>query len=289
MTRSRSSVKRLARALAASLMLAGAVTAIAPAAASAATCQSWSGLQPPSPGTDSNQLNAIAVLSPCNAWAVGSFDNGSGDQTLAEHWNGATWKVVATPSPGTTQSVLDSVRAVSASSIWAVGFYFNGSVDKTLILHWNGHAWNHVTSPSPGSGNALTSVGASSASNAWAVGSVFNGSNRTLILRWNGHKWAQVSSPNPGGAQRRDILDSVTAISGSNAWAAGSFDDGDSASEQVLLLHWNGSSWKPVTGPKVGAANELFAVGASSASNIWAVGDYFSNGGAFQALAIHCC
>src|SRR5436309_1613241 len=105
---------RVARALSVSLMIAGAATGIgsaaagaaavsftaAPAAAAAASCQSWSGVQPPSPGADVTQLNGVAVQSPCNAWAVGSFDNGTGSQTLTEHWNGATWKVVPSPDPG---------------------------------------------------------------------------------------------------------------------------------------------------------------------------------------------
>lgn len=73
-------VQRLARALAVTLMLAGFATGTVPAAASAATCQSWSGLQPPSPGADGNELGGVAVLSPCNAWTVGSLNNSSGQQ-----------------------------------------------------------------------------------------------------------------------------------------------------------------------------------------------------------------
>jgi ABC-type sugar transport system substrate-binding protein len=42
---------RVAAALAAPLMLAGVLTGLGPAAASAATCQAWTGgQQPPSPG-----------------------------------------------------------------------------------------------------------------------------------------------------------------------------------------------------------------------------------------------
>jgi hypothetical protein len=189
MAHSRSAAWRLAKASAVCLMMAGAVTGIAPAAASAATCQSWSGAQPPSPGADNNQLNAIAVLSACDAWTVGSFDSGSGSQTLIEHWNGHTWK--------------------------------------------------------------------------------------------------QASSPNLGGSTGRDTLGGVTATSASNAWAVGGYDNGSTA-ETVLILHWNGSTWKPVTGPRLGTDNELFAVAASSRSSVWAVGD-FSDGGNSRALAVHCC
>lgn len=116
-------------ALIVSLLLAGAMTGIGPAgpagravasAASASTCRPWSGLQPPSPGSSPVQLNSVAVLSPCDAWAVGSFRGSGGDQTLTEHWNGASWRVLASPSPGTS-AVLNGVRAVSPTSAWAVG------------------------------------------------------------------------------------------------------------------------------------------------------------------------
>ena len=132
------------------LMLAGVVTGTIPAAASAATCQSWSGLQPPSPGADSNELSGVAVLSPCNAWTVGSFENGGGQQTLVEHWNGAAWTVVPSPDPGSADDGLAGVRAVSASDIWAVGADDNPGIEQTLIVHWDGHTWAHVTSPNPG-------------------------------------------------------------------------------------------------------------------------------------------
>lgn len=47
---------RLVRMLAAPLMLAGVLTALQEAPASALTCQAWTGVQPPSPG----QVNELA-------------------------------------------------------------------------------------------------------------------------------------------------------------------------------------------------------------------------------------
>jgi hypothetical protein len=161
---------RLARASAAPLIMAGAVAAIAPAGASAATCQSWTGAQPASPGAFA-QLSSVAVLSSCNAWAVGFYRTPGAVQSLIEHWNGASWEIVASPDPGTAGNVLFGVRAASPSSIWAVGSYSNTSGgDKTLILRWNGRTWQQVTSPSPGDSDDLHAVRAVSASDVWAVG-----------------------------------------------------------------------------------------------------------------------
>src|SRR5690348_12151749 len=71
MTHLRGPAGRLARALTIALLLAGAVTASGPVAASVAACGSWTGAQPPSPSTMNNVLDGVAVLAPCDAWAVG--------------------------------------------------------------------------------------------------------------------------------------------------------------------------------------------------------------------------
>src|SRR5579859_7179032 len=158
------------RIFAAALVLAGTVPGVVPAAASAATCPSWSGPQPPSPG-DSNQLTGVTVLSPCDAWAVGYYFSSGSQQTLIEHWNGAAWTVVTSPSPGTTANILYGVRARSSSDIWAVGAYNHGDNKLPLIERWNGHAWKQVAGPSAGANSRLVAVRAVSAGDAWAVGS----------------------------------------------------------------------------------------------------------------------
>ena len=64
----------------------------------------------------------MAVLSPCNAWAVGSYGNGTTDQTLIERWNGSAWKQVPSPDPGGSAvfNILSGVAATSSSNAWAV-------------------------------------------------------------------------------------------------------------------------------------------------------------------------
>ncbi|HLJ91963.1 MAG TPA: hypothetical protein VKU02_02090 [Gemmataceae bacterium] len=60
----------------------------------------------PSPTINSSALNATAVISSSDMWAVGSFaPPGSGlPQPLAEHFNGTTWNAVpmAALPPGIT-------------------------------------------------------------------------------------------------------------------------------------------------------------------------------------------
>jgi hypothetical protein len=135
---------RRLRILVALLLSAGALAGITPVVASASTveasastCVGWTGVQPPSPGTDSNSLLGVAVVSPCNAWAVGDYYNGTADQTLIEHWNGTSWKQVTSPNPGgsSDDSSLGGVAATSSTNAWAVGDYYNGTTDQTLATH----------------------------------------------------------------------------------------------------------------------------------------------------------
>jgi hypothetical protein len=258
---------RRAGVFTAAALVAVALTGIAPAGASASTCAAWTGVQPPNPGTSSNELNGVAVLSSCNAWAVGGYSSGSGGQTLILHWNGAVWQQVTSPNPA-FGNVLVGVAAISATNIWAVGTSSPPTgAEQTLILHWNGTVWQQVASPSPSSaGNFLIGVAATSASNAWAVGYFFTGTGgtNTLIEHWNGTAWRRVTSPSVADG----FIAGVTATSASNTWAVG----GGQFGGPPFILHWNGAAWRRVVISGAGQGDVLNGVAATSSRNAWAVG-----------------
>jgi len=254
----------------AALIAAGTLAGAGVSSALAAGCQSWVNGQPPSPGSTDSRLRGVAVLSACDAWAVGSQIGTGASQTLIEHWDGAAWSVVPSPSPGAFLNVLYTVRATSADSIWAVGRFGSAGGDHTLIEHWNGTVWSVVPSPGP-AGSELTAVRVVSAPDVWAVGDTFDGTrSRTLIMRWNGSAWTRVASPNPGGPADSDVLAGIAATSPSNAWAVGEISDGTTF--RTLILRWNGARWARIASPSPGTHSELFAVAATSAVNAWAVG-----------------
>jgi hypothetical protein len=239
----------------------------------------------PNPGS-SDRLNGVSALSPTAAWAVGSFFNGTSEQTLVLRWKGTSWKVSASPSPGGTHgSSLSAVSADSASDAWAVGFFNDGSRTNTLALHWNGSSWTQVTVPDPGVSQALlTGVVALSPTNAWAVGTFFDGSqDRTLIVHWNGATWTQVTSPNVAG---NDFLNAIGAHSATDMWAVGQvFDSGVTS---TLILHWDGGAWSVVPSPNPGSGNddELTGVSANAKGNAWAVGQFFAGVGGSSTLIL---
>ncbi len=245
------------RALAASLMLAAALTVLGPGAASAATCGNGAG-QPVQPGS-SDILGGVAITS-CRVWAVGDYIVAGNVRTLVERWNGTAWTLVPSPSPASSYNILSGVAAASASDAWAVGQSSGnpaGHVFQTLAEHWNGTAWTQATTPNPGTGNNyLASVAATSASGAWAVGGYDTGPGtalHALAVHWNGTAWTQAPIPNPGaGTPTYNYLNAVAATSASDAWAVGSYS-ASAGGSLTLIDHWNGTAWTHVPSPSPGS------------------------------------
>jgi hypothetical protein len=245
---------------------------------------SWSSVAVPNPGVHGGTLWGVTATSATSAWAVGDSFTSAGQKTLILHWDGTAWSRIASPSPGPAGSgpSLLGVSADSATDAWATGVYTNTSAQKqaTLALHWNGTAWSKVATPSPGGTlNELNAVTALSATSAWAAGEYCLGSacrglppSDTLIMHWNGKSWARVASPNPGSVNH---LAGLTAVSATNAWAAGSSYKSGSLNSRTLILQWNGKSWTKAASPNPSAStNDLTSVSADSATDAWAMGTY---------------
>ena len=187
---------------------------------------------------------------------------------------GQGWQVVPSPNIGRIGSQLSSISAVNANDIWAVGYDFTKLYsNRTLIEHWDGFSWQVVPSPNVGSDiNFLYGVAALSANNVWAVGFYRNGSLRTLIEHWDGTQWSVVPSPNVGANDNQ--LEGIVSLSANNIWAVGTYFNVQKPRANLTLIeHWNGSQWSVVRSPNTTETiNDLTAVAALSANNIWAVG-----------------
>ena len=246
----------------------------------------WSIVSSPNTSaTQNNDLFGVACVSASDCWAVGDYSNDNSiPRTLIEHWDGTSWAIVSSPNTGTTdRNFLTGVTCASASECWAVGYYYNGNI-QTLIERWDGTSWAIVSSPNPAPNSYLNDVTCVSASDCWAVGPYYNGSAyQTLIERWDGTSWAIVSSPNPG---ENNYLKGVTCVSASECWAVGFYYTGI-LPVQTLIERWDGTSWAIVASPNTSAtqSNELFPVTCVSASECWAVGNYY-NGSIFQTLIV---
>jgi hypothetical protein len=242
---------------------------------------------PPNP----NFLNGVAAISPNDVWAVGEYNNPStaSQEGLTIHWNGSQWSVVPNPSytPQTYNTLL-GVAAVSATNVWAVGYYQpQGSVQRTLIMHWDGSQWSLSGSPNVGdNGNFLRAVSATPSGDVWAVGYYLTTSNtiEMLVERYVNGSWVIVPGSGPGTSTNR--LYGVAAITSSDVWAVGEYNEGSST--RTLSMHWDGAQWSTVPSPNPGANQRsvLNGVDGTSGSNVWAVGSYINSSAVEQTLVL---
>jgi len=118
----------------------------------------WSIVSSPNTSaTQDNLFGGVSCTSASSCTAVGSFYNGSYDQTLVEQWNGTAWSIVSSPNTSASQDngfgggeIEGGVSCTSMSACAAVGGYFNGSLWQTLVAMLPGTPV--VTSVSPVSG-----------------------------------------------------------------------------------------------------------------------------------------
>lgn len=216
----------------------------------------------PNPDPSQNRLDAVAVVSATDAWAVGR----AGANTLAEHWNGSQWGVVPTPNvQGSIFNELKGVAAVSSTDVWAAGYASLTTNNVVLIEHWNGTQWSIVPTPQPaqqGAGPALNAIAAVAANNVWAVGGSFEPlvpgpGGQAILMHWDGQAWTLTAPPPATSSWSSSTRFGVAAVSSSDVWAVGEFDS----------FHWNGSAWSVVSG-----APSQMGITAADGTDVWAVG-----------------
>jgi hypothetical protein len=247
--------------------------------------RAWKQVPSPSPGSFMDEVNTVRRLSATNIWAVGWYAGSNIlDRSLILHWNGRTWRQLPSPNPGKQDDSLDGLAAVSARSVWTTEGYSNSSTSGgSLILHWNGRTWSEVAAPR---GSGFNDLSASSATNVWAVGDDAKGNS--LALHWNGRIWKRVPTPNLKPGTLTNVLQSVTVLSPTSAWAVGDAQDFYNFDSTAIEMHWNGRTWSMMTSPAPGGTSGLFAVQATSAVSPWAVGEYGTGFQFQQALAFRC-
>jgi hypothetical protein len=183
------------------------------------------------------RLDAVAVVTPTDIWAVGEGDG----VPLAVHFDGNAWTEVPTPSRGIDSYFL-GVAAPASNDVWAVGDWEDKNISlHPLMEHWDGLVWRMV----PVRHNVfLETVSASSSSDVWAAGTGF--------LHFNGSEWSRVPGPSMDG----DLysVQAVNAIAPRLAWAVGDRPGlGGPASDRPLALRWDGLHWNTERTPRVSA------------------------------------
>lgn len=247
----------------------------------------WRIVPTPNSPNVSSTLRAITVLSDHDAWAVGStqqvYPGSNSVFPLFLHWDGKTWKKIQAANTA-QQGQLSAMAALGPDNIWAVGDTGSRSgIPHALIEHWNGQQWNVVSSPDQSTssgflrGDSLAGISAVAPDDIWAVGDYTSSGNHALVEHWNGSQWSIVSTP---AIETEQWLSKVVAVSTNDVWAVGAFGstlDGSHTSH-ALVEHWDGRSWQVIASPNPGASSELLTIAATSPTDVWAVGDFTSDG-----------
>lgn len=247
----------------------------------------WTVVPSPNVAGKENLLNGVTVLSPSEAWAVGSsLDASFSGRTLIQRWDGASWTIVPSPNPSErgVGSNLLGVAAASSTDVWAVGDVDTGDfVMGTLAEHWDGTSWRAVATPTVPEGALLGSVAMDSSGAAWAVGWQQAGEwLQPLAMRWSGGQWAIVDGPSFEGVTA-DFA-GVALLGPDEVWAVGSRDT------HTLAAHWDGTSWTVTPTANPGrVTNSLIDVAETPGTNcLWAVGSYVIRGSSAALIERHC-
>jgi hypothetical protein len=84
--------------------------------------------------------------------------------------------------------------------------------------------------------------------------------------------WRQVLSKHYGAAADFSDYGTVLALARNNAWALGGYIASNGTPSEATAEHWNGRTWSAVAMP-AGAAADVGAASAATASSIWAESD----------------
>ena len=203
-------------------------------------------------------LSGVSMITSHDVWAVGR----RGGTDLIEHWDGARW--TRTPGVGLPGYYLNGVDAASPNDVWAVGYFRAGhEIYPALAEHWDGTSWTQVTTANPCTYNedGFQSVTTVSATDAWAVGPC------AQVEHWDGTSWQVVTSAQP------PTLHAISALSPTNVWAAGE-SYGPWSEMRTFTEQWDGTAWTQARSANPGGrtSNQLTAVDARSANDVWAVG-----------------
>jgi len=126
-----------------------------------------------------------------------------------------------------------------------------------------------VPTPNANSNSELLAASASSPNDIWAVGQ--------STIHFDGTTWTAFPAPMIKG-DNNSFLQGVVAISPTLAWAAGNVTDG--AHPGQVIEQWNGTKWSLYPGPKFSKKDQadVFAMTASSANDVWAIGSLMNRG-----------
>jgi len=239
-------------------------------------------------GALKDPVTSLAV-SGNDLYVGGLFENAVGipEADFVAKWNGSAWSALGSNGSGDgaipSRGVGDVLAlAVSGGDLYVGGRFVNvaGIPEADHVAKWNGSAWSALGSNGSGYGAINGYVYALAVSgNDLYVGGLFERAagipGADGIARWNGSAWSALGS---NGAENGYFHVYAIAVSGSDVYAGGYFNDLAGIATADYIAKWNGTSWSALgsNGSGDGALKAPVYALAVSGPNLY-VGGGFNN------------
>lgn len=204
----------------------------------------------------------------------------------------STWSALGSNGPGTgalTSQV--SALAVRGSDLFVGGSFSDaaGIPEADYVARWDGSNWFALGSNGVGAGAITSSVFALAVSRGdlYVGGQFVNAkgiAEADRVARWDGSDWFALGSTSPGvGAITSPVY--ALAVSGSDLFVGGGFNNAQGINEADNVARWDGSNWFALgsTSAGVGPFNNFVRVLAVSGSDLLAGGDFTDAAGIPEA------
>lgn len=149
-----------------------------------------------------------------------------------------------------------AIWGTSERDVWTVGGPLGNSGFESLVMRFDGTSWRRAAT---GGTETYWWVHGTGPNDVWLVG------EKGRITHWNGTTFEERASGTTA------TLFGVWAAAPDDAWAVGGTPDRPEASNDVVL-HWDGTSWKPEVLPEQKKV-ALFKVWGSSKDDVYVVGE----------------
>jgi hypothetical protein len=180
-------------------------------------------------------LEGVACAGSTDCFGVGTSHTETTNDTLVEHWDGASWSIVPSPDPpDSADNDLAAVACPATANCIAVGSSDHG----TLAERWNGSSWSVVTSKNPlgSTGAALAAIACPAATRCTAAGVSFQQTvDQRLVEVFTPSSASLVGVPVPSDTKRSN-LSGISCANTTNCFAVGDYRRGPS--RRPLLLRY---------------------------------------------------
>jgi hypothetical protein len=241
---------------------------------------------PNPPDATTSRIYGIEVIAPNDIWGVGLWRTSDfREYSLTMHYDGIQWSIIPSPSPlspnGKPAVALDDVDAIASDDVYAVGSYavYNVSSRDTFMLHWDGSSWEHIVTPGQSAfgaqGFVFEAVVAIAENDVWFGGQgwpdTVAGQPANLLVHYDGSSFEEIYLPLLQNSEHK--IRDMTALSSDDVWAVGAHGRASSIG-RMHVARWNGSSWTYLDMPELGIDENLTAVAAIAADDVWVSGSY---------------